>query len=82
MSVGRFNREAAEQRRTHRTAFAEILSPNVSFRASRLVTGRLKPLHKMSEAQIKRDAAVFPLEWERSVSTLPWQYVVVFRKRG
>ena len=42
----------------------------------------IKPLHKMSEAQIKREAAVFPLEWERTVSTLPWQHVVVFRKRG
>ncbi len=41
----------------------------------------IKPLHKMSEAQIKREAAVFPLEWERTVSTLPWQHVVVFRKR-
>ena len=42
----------------------------------------IKPLHKMSEAQIKREATVFPLEWERTVSTLPWQHVVVFRKRG
>ena len=42
----------------------------------------IKPLHKMSEAQIKREAAVFALEWERTVSTLPWQHVVVFRKRG
>jgi len=41
----------------------------------------IKPLHKMSEAQIKREAAVFPLEWERTVGTLPWQHVVVFRKR-
>jgi len=40
----------------------------------------IKPLHKMSEAQIKREAAVFPLDWERTVSTLPWQHVVVFRK--
>ena len=42
----------------------------------------IKPLHKMSEAQIKREAAVFDLAWERTVSTLPWQHVVVFRKRG
>jgi len=42
----------------------------------------IKPLHKMSEAQIKREAAVFPLEWERTVRRLPWQHVVVFRKRG
>ena len=42
----------------------------------------IKPLHKMSEAQIKREAAVFALHWERTVSTLPWQHVVVFRKRS
>jgi len=41
----------------------------------------IKPLHKMSEAQIRREAAIFPLEWERTVSTLPWQHVVVFRKK-
>jgi len=42
----------------------------------------IKPLHKMSEAQIKREAAVFALDWERTVSSLPWQHVVVFRKRN
>ena len=42
----------------------------------------IKPLHKMSEAQIKREASAFALDWERTVSTLPWQHVVVFRKRG
>lgn len=41
----------------------------------------IKQLHKMSEAQIKREAAVFALDWERTVKTLPWQHVVVFRKR-
>ena len=42
----------------------------------------IKPLHKMSEVQIRREAAVFDLEWERTVSSLPWQHVVVFRKRN
>jgi ubiquinone/menaquinone biosynthesis C-methylase UbiE len=41
----------------------------------------IKPLHKMSEAQIKREASIFALEWERTVNTLPWQHVVIFRKR-
>jgi precorrin-6B methylase 2 len=41
----------------------------------------IKQLHKMSESQIKREAAVFALDWERTVRTLPWQHVVVFRKR-
>jgi precorrin-6B methylase 2 len=41
----------------------------------------IKMLHKMSEAQIKREAGIFALDWERTVSTLPWQHVVIFRKR-
>ena len=41
----------------------------------------IKALHKMSEAQIKREAAVHALRWERTVGTLPWQHLVVFRKR-
>lgn len=42
----------------------------------------IKALHKMSEAQIKREAAMHPLVWDRTVATLPWQHLVVFRKRG
>jgi precorrin-6B methylase 2 len=41
----------------------------------------IKALHKMSEAQIKREAAVHALVWERTVGNLPWQHLVVFRKR-
>lgn len=41
----------------------------------------IKPLHKMSEAQIRKEAALHPLVWERTAETLPWQHVVVFRKR-
>ncbi len=41
----------------------------------------IKALHKMSEAQIKHEAAAHALVWERTVGTLPWQHLVVFRKR-
>jgi predicted methyltransferase len=41
----------------------------------------IKALHKMSEAQVKREAAVFPLQWERTARSLPWQHVVIFRRR-
>ena len=41
----------------------------------------IKALHKMSEAQIYREADVHPLDWVRTVGTLPWQQLVVFRKR-
>jgi predicted methyltransferase len=40
----------------------------------------IKPLHKMSEAQVKKEAAAHSLVYERTASTLPWQHVVVFRK--
>lgn len=41
----------------------------------------IKALHKMSEEQIKREAAVHAVVWDRTVRTLPWQHLVVFRKR-
>jgi SAM-dependent methyltransferase len=42
----------------------------------------IKPLHKMSETQIKQEAALHPeLVWERTDSSLPWQHVVIFRKQ-
>jgi SAM-dependent methyltransferase len=40
----------------------------------------IKPVHKMSEAQVRKEAAVHPLEWERTAKTLPWQHVIIFRK--
>ena len=40
----------------------------------------IKPLHKMSEAQVRREAGVSGLVWERTAGGLPWQHVVVFRK--
>jgi precorrin-6B methylase 2 len=42
----------------------------------------IKALHKMSEAQIRREAAAVGLVWDRTVETLPWQHFVVFRKGG
>ena len=40
----------------------------------------IKPLHKMSEAQVRREAGVAALIWERTASGLPWQHAIVFRK--
>jgi ubiquinone/menaquinone biosynthesis C-methylase UbiE len=42
----------------------------------------IKRLHTMSEQQVLREAAAHPLEWVKTVRDLPWQQVVVFRKRG
>lgn len=41
----------------------------------------IKALHKMSQAQIKREAAVHALDWDRTSSVLPWQHIVFFKKR-
>ena len=41
----------------------------------------IKALHKMSEAQVRKEAAAHALIWERTASTLPWQHVVIFRKK-
>ena len=41
----------------------------------------IKALHTMTEAQVKKEAAGQPLEWVKTVSDLPWQQVIVFRKR-
>jgi ubiquinone/menaquinone biosynthesis C-methylase UbiE len=40
------------------------------------------PLHKMTEAQVKKEVAVHPqLEWVTTHRKLPWQHVIVFRKK-
>lgn len=41
----------------------------------------IKPLHTMSVEQVRREAAVHPLRFERVVDTLPLQHIVIFRKR-
>ncbi len=40
----------------------------------------IKPLHKMSEAQAKREMAALGLEWVETGNYLPQQHVLVFRK--
>lgn len=43
----------------------------------------IKEVHKMTEAQVKREAALpeFGLEWVETYGKLPRQHVVIFRKR-
>ncbi len=40
----------------------------------------IKPVHKMSQEQVRREAAAAGLVWERTFDKLPWQHVMVFRK--
>jgi hypothetical protein len=41
----------------------------------------IKALHTMTEAQVRKEAAAQPLQWVRTVGDLPWQHIIVFRKR-
>jgi SAM-dependent methyltransferase len=40
----------------------------------------IKPLHKMTEAQVKREMAPFPLRWVETIRALPMQNIIVFEK--
>lgn len=42
----------------------------------------IKTVHKMSEAQVRKEMSVHPLEWAETIRTLPWQHVIVFKKRS
>lgn len=41
----------------------------------------IKLVHKMSQAQVKLEAARHGLQWEQTINTLPMQHVIVFRKK-
>lgn len=40
----------------------------------------IKPLHKMSQAQVRREMATVGLEWIEALEVVPHQHVLVFRK--
>ena len=40
----------------------------------------IKALHTMSEAQVRKEAAVHALQWVKTARDLPWQNAIVFRK--
>ncbi len=42
----------------------------------------IKPLHKMTEKQFRREAETLPLQWVRTDSRLPLQHVVIFKKKS
>lgn len=41
----------------------------------------IKELHKMSVDQVRREMAPHALVWEKRIDVLPWQHMLVFRKR-
>ncbi|MDX2065894.1 MAG: class I SAM-dependent methyltransferase [Fimbriimonadaceae bacterium] len=40
----------------------------------------IKPLHKMTEAQLRKEMAIHPLKWEKTIDVLPVQHIIVFRR--
>ena len=42
---------------------------------------RIKPLHKMTHAQAKREMEAVGLHWKETHDFLPWQHLMVFEKR-
>ncbi|PYJ08285.1 MAG: methyltransferase type 11 [Verrucomicrobia bacterium] len=66
-------------------AITRALKPNsrvvlVEFRGED-PTVPIKPLHKMTVAQVKKEMALFPLEWVETIRVLPRQHILVFRKK-
>jgi precorrin-6B methylase 2 len=41
----------------------------------------IKPLHKMTEAQVRQEMSGHALEWIETIETLPRQHIIIFRKR-
>ncbi len=41
----------------------------------------IKLVHKMTEAQVRKELSLHPLDWVETISTLPQQHIVVFRKK-
>ncbi len=40
----------------------------------------IRPLHKMTEAQVVKEMRVFGLEWTDTLDFLPWQHMMVFTR--
>ena len=41
----------------------------------------IKAVHKMTEAQVKKEMGPQRLEWVEKNEILPWQHIIIFRKR-
>jgi len=39
----------------------------------------IKPLHKMTEAQVRKEMSVQPLQWVKTVEVLPRQHIIIFK---
>ena len=53
----------------------------VEFRAED-PTVDIKRLHKMTEAQVRKEMSVQPLEWVKTQGDLPLQHIIIFKKKA
>jgi ubiquinone/menaquinone biosynthesis C-methylase UbiE len=42
----------------------------------------IKEVHKMSEAQVRKEMSVQAVEWGETIETLPWQHIIIFKKKA
>jgi len=42
----------------------------------------IKRVHKMTEAQVRKEMALQPLQWVETIETLPWQHIIVFQTKA
>jgi 2-polyprenyl-3-methyl-5-hydroxy-6-metoxy-1,4-benzoquinol methylase len=40
----------------------------------------IKEVHKMSEAQVKKEMSLFPVKWVQTLNILPRQHIIIFQK--
>jgi len=40
----------------------------------------IKAVHKMTEAQARKELEVHPLRWVETIRTLPWQHLIIFER--
>ena len=67
------------------TAICRALKPNgrvvfVEFRGEDPAVP-IKPLHKMTVAQVRKEMSVQPVRWLQTIEVLPRQHIIVFGKR-
>ena len=41
----------------------------------------IKPLHKMTELQVRREMEIYPLSFVQNITVLPRQHIIVFKKQ-
>ena len=42
----------------------------------------IKLVHKTTEAQVRKEMSIHPLDWVETIGTMPQQHIVVFRKKS